>query len=213
MKIGTVASLVAGGLLLTGCATGMPGSARRICNDAGLQPGTSEFSRCWKGVRNEQFAREWDMIGAPLTAVAIVGVTAAAAKNAGEANALVHSRASEVGTSMPAMPQPYRSPAYVPRLNLGSSSHSRPADRTGTTQLCPDARYVVGNCTLAPDGTFVGGRPQMAPDGSFLTAPPRMTPNGRFVGGKGPTTMCPDGSFVSGSRCQLMPNGQYVGEQ
>lgn len=36
--------------LMGACATGMKGSARRQCYDAGLQPGTQAFEQCWQGI-------------------------------------------------------------------------------------------------------------------------------------------------------------------
>ncbi|MDP9415512.1 MAG: hypothetical protein M3Q08_15820 [Pseudomonadota bacterium] len=41
-------------MMLTGCVdgklVGMKGSARRVCYEQGLQPGTPEHSSCWKGI-------------------------------------------------------------------------------------------------------------------------------------------------------------------
>lgn len=59
-------------LLLAGCATGAPGSARRMCYDAGLQPGTAEFSDCWKARAS---ADTNEVLGGAL----VVGAVAAAA--------------------------------------------------------------------------------------------------------------------------------------
>lgn len=42
-------------VLLTGCATGMAGSSRRLCYDSGLQPGTQAFTDCWHAERSRQF--------------------------------------------------------------------------------------------------------------------------------------------------------------
>jgi hypothetical protein len=208
MNFGPMASLSVLGLLLTGCATGMPGSAKRICSDAGIQLKTPEFSHCWKRVRDQQFAREWQMIQAPLTAAAVLGVTAAAAKNVGEANALARARANEAMIPMPAAPQssPYSrgAPSRSPAPALGGN---------GTARLCPNGAYVVGNCTLAPNGTYVGGTPNLAPDGTYVSGRPQLAPNGTYVGGEGPLKLCPDGSYIAGNVCRLMPNGQYVGQK
>lgn len=38
-----------------------------------------------------------------------------------------------------------------------------------------------------------------------------ITPDGSFVGGGRGTTMCADGSFVAGNRCQMVPDGSFVG--
>jgi hypothetical protein len=51
---------VAGLLLLSGCATGVKGSPRRICYDSGLQPGSPEFSRCWRNVAHQQGTLVYD---------------------------------------------------------------------------------------------------------------------------------------------------------
>jgi len=40
--------------LFPGCATGVKGSPRRTCYDAGLKPGTPEFSSCWRRVAHSQ---------------------------------------------------------------------------------------------------------------------------------------------------------------
>lgn len=40
---------------VTACATGVAGSPRRICANAGYQPGTQEFTDCWHGERSRQF--------------------------------------------------------------------------------------------------------------------------------------------------------------
>lgn len=45
-QLGIAALAIA--LVLSGCATGMKGSARRICYDSGLQPGTQAFTDCWQ---------------------------------------------------------------------------------------------------------------------------------------------------------------------
>lgn len=45
-------------LVLAGCATGAPGSARNLCYKAGYQPGTEAFENCWKGERDRQFAAD-----------------------------------------------------------------------------------------------------------------------------------------------------------
>lgn len=41
-------------LVLSGCATGVKGSPRRECYDAGLQPGTAEFENCWRSIARSQ---------------------------------------------------------------------------------------------------------------------------------------------------------------
>jgi hypothetical protein len=50
---------------LSGCATGMKGSARRTCYDAGLHPGTPEFSNCWRAIaRRDNAAALNGIVGA-----------------------------------------------------------------------------------------------------------------------------------------------------
>lgn len=53
-------SLLLAGLacLAGGCATGAPGSSRRICYEAGFQPGTAAFTDCWHRIRDQQFAAD-----------------------------------------------------------------------------------------------------------------------------------------------------------
>lgn len=91
------------------------------------------------------------------------------------------------------------------------------ADARAAT-LCPDGTYVSGpRCVLAADGSYVSGgtgfgSPRLAPDGTFVPGTPRITPGGNFVGGPGRNILCPDGTFVTGSRCELTPNGRYVGK-
>ncbi len=99
-------------LVLAACATGAPGSARRSCYDAGLQPGTSAFEDCWKRIRDQQMA-------GTLSDVAAVGLITAAA-------------AAQSAPRAPAPPSP-------------------------RTIMCPDGTYVYGvRCQIAPDGTYVG---------------------------------------------------------
>jgi hypothetical protein len=53
LSLGLPAVLMIG---LSGCATGINGSPRRICYDAGYQPKTQAFTDCWHKVRDQQFA-------------------------------------------------------------------------------------------------------------------------------------------------------------
>lgn len=169
-------------LAVAACATGVKGSPRRICYDAGYQPGTAEFSNCWKSVRNEMFEADAAAIG--------IGAAAALAAN------------TRRSTPVPG------SGLTITRWQPGSS---RVAPGS-SIWLCPNGSYVFGRgCFMAPNGTFVGAPPQMAPDGTWVGGTPQMAPNGRFVAGPGRVTMCPDGSFVAAPRCQLMPNGTYLG--
>lgn len=46
--------------LLCACATGVKGSPRRISYEAGLQPGTAEFSSCWRNVARAQGTLPYD---------------------------------------------------------------------------------------------------------------------------------------------------------
>lgn len=58
---------------------------------------------------------------------------------------------------------------------------------------------------MTPNGGYVGG-------GKSGNESPRMAPDGSYVsGGGGKTTMCADGSYVAGNRCEMTPNGNYVG--
>lgn len=47
-------------LMLAGCATGMKGSGRRACFDAGLAPGTLAFDECWKRIARRDNAEAFD---------------------------------------------------------------------------------------------------------------------------------------------------------
>jgi hypothetical protein len=47
-----------GVLVFSGCATGAPGSSRRICYEAGFQPHTQEFTDCWHRIRSQQFSQD-----------------------------------------------------------------------------------------------------------------------------------------------------------
>jgi hypothetical protein len=58
---------------LAACTTGMRGSSRRICYDAGFQPHTQAFTDCWHRIRDEQFAVDGPIL------LGILGVAAAAA--------------------------------------------------------------------------------------------------------------------------------------
>ena len=140
-------------VLLAGCATGMKGSPRRICYDAGLQPGTSTFTDCWHRVRDEQLS--------------------------GDLSALVGMGLLIGAMSQPApvaAPNPYQQPAqpsYVP------PSYTFPSAPAGAMQ------------------------PPMAMPKS-MPLPEPVKPQSRAI-------MCADGSYVYGIRCQLAPNGRYVG--
>lgn len=49
-RISWVAVAIGAGCMLAGCATGTKGSARRLCYDSGLQPGSQAFENCWQGI-------------------------------------------------------------------------------------------------------------------------------------------------------------------
>ena len=51
----TLTSIIAAALAVGGCATGAPGSARRICHDSGLHPGTQAFTDCWQRIADRDF--------------------------------------------------------------------------------------------------------------------------------------------------------------
>lgn len=170
-------------LVIAACATGVKGSPRRICYDAGYQPGTAEFSNCWKSVRNEMFKSDAAAIG--------IGAAAAVANNR-------------------------RRSVPIPGSGLTANQWQPGSSGVGAGSsiwLCPDGSYVFGRgCFIAPDGTFVGATPQIAPDGRWLGGTPYLAPNGRYVAGPGPViTICPDGTYVAAPRCQLMPDGTYLG--
>lgn len=75
-----LAAIILTGLALSGCATGVKGSARRICYDNGLQPGTPAFSNCWKGVRDQQFSVDGQVLQNGLVGAAAIGAAVAAAQ-------------------------------------------------------------------------------------------------------------------------------------
>jgi hypothetical protein len=107
----------------------------------------------------------------------------------------------------------YRSTAS----SVQNSSTGRTNSGVTGTRMCPDGTYVAGSqsCQMAPDGTFVtgGSGTRMCPDGTYVSGTQSciLTPNGTYVGGGRGTTMCPDGTIVAGSRCQMTPDGKYVG--
>lgn len=74
--------------LISGCATGAKGSARRQCYDAGLQPGTPAFSNCWQGIARSDTGAVLDgLVGAAVVAGAL-----SVASNAGGAAGAVANR-------------------------------------------------------------------------------------------------------------------------
>jgi len=169
-------------LVIAGCATGVKGSPRRICYDAGYEPGTLEFSNCWKSVRNKMFEAD----------AAAIGIGAAAALSVNSRN------------SIPLPNSNLTASRWLPRRSSFESWSS--------IWLCPNGVYVFGRgCYAAPNGSYTGEPPRLAPDGSWVGGLPKLAPNGRYVGGTGPLSLCPDGSYVAAPRCQLMPNGTYLG--
>jgi len=70
-----VVSVAIGSILLSGCATGAKGSARRICYDSGHQPGTVEFSNCWQAIARKDNAA---VVSSVVDTAAIVGAGYAA---------------------------------------------------------------------------------------------------------------------------------------
>lgn len=62
--------------LVDGCTTGVRGSPRRLCADAGYQPGTADFSNCWHRVRDQMLAPDLQALG---TAAITVGLANAPA--------------------------------------------------------------------------------------------------------------------------------------
>ena len=121
-----LSSIIAAGMvvILAGCATGAAGSPRRICANAGYQPGTHEFTSCWHSVRDQMFAAE-----APAVSL---GIAAGVAANA----------------PPPAAPAPFGADAgfgtltreYVSGLNRICVYTTARGDYTRTiaaAQLCP----------------------------------------------------------------------------
>lgn len=204
MRFATLLLLAGAPCLLSGCVTGMAGSSRRICYDAGLQLGTPEFSSCWKGVRKQQFANDGLIIEGLVATAAVVSAATLAAQNADAANTR---RKSDEGSTR--TPAPVHFVPFAANASTGASSFYN----ISSPRLCPDGHYVVGICTIAPDGAYVGGQPQIAPDGTFVAGMPRIAPDGSYVGGVGPITPCPDGSYVAGKFCRVVPDGNYVGQQ
>ena len=89
------------------------------------------------------------------------------------------------------------------------------------TYLCPNGTYVnEGPCVLCPDGSYIGAGAtcQLAPNGSYVPESqggPQIQPNGQYLpsngSGNSNSILCPDGSYVNGNRCELTPDGHYVG--
>lgn len=81
MKLSAGAALMASGiLLLPSCAggqlIGVKGSPRRACYDAGLTPGSAEFSNCWRNIAHSQGTVVFDD---PAAIEAYIGIAAVAA--------------------------------------------------------------------------------------------------------------------------------------
>lgn len=73
--------------LATGCAGGgVKGSPRRICYDAGLIPGTQEFSKCWRDVAHSQGTVVFDDPAAIELYKGIIGAAVAAGTGANNSN-------------------------------------------------------------------------------------------------------------------------------
>lgn len=95
MRLTSKHMVLAGAVLLAGCATGVKGSARRICFDQGFQPGTQAFTECWHGIRSVQFRSD-------ANALLAVGVVAAAANGSASVNSSPPlDDPSSSGTTMP----------------------------------------------------------------------------------------------------------------
>lgn len=185
LKLLAAVAPVVSGALVSGCATGVLGSPRRICYDAGYQPGTQEFSDCWKSVRNDMFKSDATAMG--------IGAAAAVAVSRNNSADVIHLPNSTLTANR-----------WLPESSIPTSASA--------VWLCPNGTYVFGlACYIAPNGSYVGVPAQMAPDGTWVGGTPKMAPNGRYLGGGGQVTICPDGSYVAGSKCQLMPNGTYLG--
>lgn len=109
-------------------------------------------------------------------------------------------------------PLPIQNPIQRAPIGGYGTSATSGAGSQDRTMMCPDGSYVYGTrCSLAPNGSYLPGQARLAPDGTYVVGQPRLTPDGSYVGGSGRTILCPDGSYVVGSRCQLAPNGQYLG--
>ncbi len=71
-RISWVAVAIGAGCMLAGCATGMKGSARRQCFDAGLKPGSQAFENCWQGIAARDNAQALSTIGEVAAGYAII---------------------------------------------------------------------------------------------------------------------------------------------
>ena len=101
-KIATVL-LIASIPFVYGCATGVKGSPRRICYESGVQPGSPEFSSCWRNVARSQGTVPFDDPEAIELYRGMIGA------------------ATAVGTTSPGAAPPPSSPqqGVKPRSNLG----------------------------------------------------------------------------------------------
>lgn len=71
-------------LTLAACATGARGSSRRICYDAGFQPGTQAFTDCWHRIRDQQFSQDGQIF------LGVLGVVAATQSQPAQPNPLLN---------------------------------------------------------------------------------------------------------------------------
>lgn len=74
-RISWVVVAVGAGCLLAGCATGTKGSARRMCYDSGLQPGTQAFESCWRGQAARDNAEVLSTVGEIAAGYAVMNAT------------------------------------------------------------------------------------------------------------------------------------------
>ncbi len=141
MKLAALLLVVGTPCLISGCAMGMAGSSRRICYDVGLQPGTPEFSSCWKGVRKQQFANDGQMIQGLVATAAVVGAATLAAQNADTANTR---RESDDGSP--------RAPVLTPYAPFTSRAPSRYSlSYNMSSPICaPTAAMSWGDARLRP---------------------------------------------------------------
>lgn len=148
----------AGALMLAGCATGAPGSSRRMCYDAGFQPGTAAFTNCWQRIRDQQFATDL-----PLILGITAGVAAGMAANRGR-DPIIFDDAPRLQMA-PDGSWVFGRPRLAPdgRTWIGSVGNptrlpdGRWVSGSGSSIMCPNGLFVIGkSCRLAPDGSYVG---------------------------------------------------------
>ncbi len=201
-----VAMLTALGACVSGCSTTQIAQfeakvgAKLCAKDHGITADNPQFEQC-VAAYSAGYAQERADTRALMLGALGVGAAVAAAKQQGQAQgALISPSVAETSSWRPAKPSeaPTSSWRSTNSSNVTTSaSPSRSQPYQFGMRPCPDGTKVTGDrCYIAPDGTYHG-------------APPRIAPNGTYVGGN--PIICPDGSYVGGTRCELTPDGRYVG--